>query len=280
MRDKVRRASSLSASQAEPRTPSVYTVRLQASESNVSCGVCRRIIKRSRVDEGTPPLGPGWGFLRNLRGRGERKRERVETRFIGKMCSVPPTHSMPRGRKGKEFLVDFFPPVSCFLPPLPSYLSCSHLAAAIHHRISEPFKAQCAGMRAFRKASIIGFREVARSLLNLLDSPSLVQAACTMERQGKEERRRGEKKKSPETWENTATQGGQRSNARQITSFWFCFCSFHLVWMHVFMRWAPLEGDNKGDAACRTGDPKAGGTMWPSWLPWYHEMPVKKICFK
>lgn len=100
----------------------------------------------------------------------------------------------PRGRKGKECLVDFFPPVSCFLPPLPSYLSCSHLAAAIHHRISEPFKAQCAGMRAFRKASIIGFREVTRSLLNLLDSPSLVQAACTMERQGKEERRRGEKK--------------------------------------------------------------------------------------
>lgn len=97
-------------------------------------------------------------------------------------------------------------------------------------------------------------------------------------REGGKKKRR--KKKSPETWENTATQGGQRSNARQITSFWFCFCSFHLVWMHVFMRWAPLEGDNKGDAACRTGDPKAGGTMWPSWLPWYHEMPVKKICIK
>lgn len=126
---------------------------------------------------------------------GEREREREwRHALLGKMCSVPPTHSTPPGRKGKEFLVDFFPPVSCFLPPLPSYLSCSHLAAAIHHRISEPFKAQCAGMRAFRKASIIGFREVTRSLLNLLDSPSLVQAACTMERQGKEERRRGEKK--------------------------------------------------------------------------------------
>lgn len=126
VRDKVRRASSLSASQAEARTPSVYTVRLQASESNVSCGVCRRIIKRSRVDEGTPPLGPGWGFLRDLRGRGERKRERVETCFARENVQRS-TNTLHAPREKRQRIPHgFFPPsilLSSTPPLIPLLLS-------------------------------------------------------------------------------------------------------------------------------------------------------------
>lgn len=170
---------------------------------------------------------------------GEKGREREwRHALLGKMCSVPPTHSTPRGRKGKEFLVDFFPPVSCFLPPLPSYLSCSHLAVAIHHRISEPFKAQCAGMRAFRKASIIGFREVARSLLNLLDSPSLVQAACTMERQGKEERRRGEKEIPRRRGRTQRPREDRGATLGKLQAFDFAFTPF--IWFGCMFSRAEL----------------------------------------
>lgn len=119
-------------------------------------------------------------------GREEEREIEIEWRHALplKMCNIPPTHFTPQGRKGKEFLAD--PPRSILLSSTPP-LSSSHMAAVINHRIFEPLKAQCARTRAFRKTIIIGFREVSRSPLNLLDSLYLMQAACVMEKQGKEE---------------------------------------------------------------------------------------------
>lgn len=95
------------------------------------------------MDEGTPPLG-----LHSVRETCVGGWVSGDT-LARETYSTPPTHSTPRGSKGKEFLLDFSLSVSCFLhPPPPPRLSSSHLVVVIHHGISKPFKASAQKMKA------------------------------------------------------------------------------------------------------------------------------------